>query len=190
MKDNQKTINNSALQLPWEMPCHPRDINIFHWALPQTFGKTEQEEIAARLLDILQKEGNDWRGVTWKELAGHMLADAELLQQQSVIHEENRKEELRYTSEMRKYVSLSVLTLGIYMLTYKKPRKNLQGASEAPFSMLLMGEQGYDMLTNAIHTLIEKGMLVKKDINEKDVAFLPTKAFAQVIMQKQGLKAI
>ena len=171
------------------MPCSPKAIAIYHYALPLTLDRAEREEAAARILSFSQQL-DQWVGVSWHRLAEMMQKEYETHRSVEEARSHNFDEQWRVQRAVRRYYILCALTLGIYALFVAKPTAQMREVPDAkvPFSgIFLFGPQH---VVTGIHELIEKGLLRQVTEGEGENAldvFFPTPALVSRIMQKQGV---
>lgn len=174
-----------------QMPCSPKAIIVYHYALPSTLDRAEREEAAARILSFSQQL-DQWVGVSWRRLAEMMQKDYETHRSIVEARNHNFDEQLRVQRAGRKHYILCALTLGIYALFVAKPTAQMREVPYAklPFSgIFLLGPQN---VITGIHELLENGLLRQVTEGEGESAidvFFPTPALVSRIMQKQGVAA-
>ncbi len=67
-------LTNGLHEVREPMPCQPYQIYILRWALPNTLGHAEPEEVAARLLSFSQESGR-WVGVSLLKIIDQLKAE-------------------------------------------------------------------------------------------------------------------
>lgn len=174
-----------------QMPCSPKAIVVYHYALPSTLDRAEREEAAARILSFSQQL-DQWVGVSWRRLAEMMQKEYEMYQSIKEARIHDFYEQSHVQREVRRYYIICVLTLGVYALFVTKPKAQMHEVPDAkvPFSGIFMF--GPNHVITGILELIENGLLRRvtegKGENALDV-FFPTPALVSRIIQKQGVAA-
>jgi hypothetical protein len=184
------------------MACQPGQIRMYRWVI-QGFGRMEREEAAARIVHFCQ-QAEQWCGVSWNNLLKMTLADFEAVQAAEKTNERadtaedlNRTVKFYYQRTMRRFIALSVLSLGLWALGCwlggkipKKPQlvtvpKRLDHVTPMAATMV----SGPNALVEGVHEMIEMGMLEQHDIggDDGDSIFFPTPKFAETIALKQGI---
>jgi hypothetical protein len=108
-----KQIEEGLFLVEEAMPCFPKDIIVGEYELPDTLGRVEQEEAAARVLHFSQ-EVDDWVGVSLGRLAEMIIVEHKTFQEILRAQLLNESEERRVRREVRRYYMLCVATLGVY----------------------------------------------------------------------------
>lgn len=172
-----------------QMPCSPKDIAIYHYALPSTLDRAEQEEAAARILSFSQQL-DQWVGVSWRCLVEMMQKDYEKYRLVEEARSHNFDEQWLVQDAVRKYYILCALTFGIYALFVAKPTAQMREVPEVEILFSGIFAFGPHHVVTGIRELLERRMLrqVTKDEgkNAFDVLF-PTPTLVSRIMQKQGI---
>lgn len=174
-----------------EMPCAPRAIAVWHYALPATLDRAEREEAAARVLSF-SRQLNQWVGVSWPRLVEVMQKDCADYQNINDAQNHNADEPERVRRAVRKYHARCMLTLGIYGLFVAKPTAQMREVPqvELPYSGIFM--LGPRHVVTGVRELVEKGFLRQVIEGEGENAlhvFFPTPALVSHIMRKQGVTA-
>ncbi|TSC58812.1 MAG: hypothetical protein Greene041619_358 [Candidatus Peregrinibacteria bacterium Greene0416_19] len=169
------------------MICQPREIPLhFHYLMPNTIGRVEQEEAAARILSFSRDIG-EWTGVSWNQLVDQMRGEYE---EQRKLDEWNRAfHEMmdNYGRKVQVHFRLSVLTLGVYALLVQKPQR--PGAERPqvhlPFSGIFAFGPGH--VVTGIHELLQKEFLqMQTDEVEGTDIFYPTPKLVHHLLHCQG----
>lgn len=186
-----KKVNDDCFAVDEQMPCSPRDIRVWHWALPSTLDHTETEEAAARILHFSQKL-DQWVGVSLTRLGQMMEEEYEKEKRLRVVRHRNQEEKCRYDGAMCKYRLLSLVTLGLYNLFVQKPTKHMEELPNVnlPFSGIFAF--GPHHVVNGIQDLVKRGFLRQHTEGEGDDAydvFFPTPHLVSRIMEVQGIAA-
>ncbi len=168
-----------------QMPCSPQDISIYHYALPNTLDRAEQEEAAARILSFSQQLDR-WVGVSWPLLIKMMKKDLEESERINAIQQHNFKEQERVQRTTRWHYVLCIITFGIYAIFASKPMAQMKETSKKklPFSGIFLF--GPDHVITGIHELLKKKMLRRVTMGKFDVLF-PTPTLISQIMKTQGV---
>jgi hypothetical protein len=102
-----------------DMPYGPEEIWVLPYELAGQLSNWEQDEAAARLIIACQEAGI-WCGVSSQWFL-------ETIRQETSQYREAQREEQKdreyYHREVRKYILFSILTLGVYALIIKGPRR-------------------------------------------------------------------
>lgn len=141
-----------------DMPCEPKDLRFYPYALMNTFDRGEREEAAARLVKVAQEEGR-WVGVSFSRIIDKVVEEAEKLSKVSGVKERNFQTSWKHKRDVRRYRFLAILTLGVYALFVKKPMLSLEPVPEwqEPFSIVLM--YGLSSLVDGFLELQERGFV-------------------------------
>jgi len=78
----QKSMRTIELKEPLNVNFSPRDVKFPKYLLPDTLGKAEAEEIAARYIIICQ-EKNKWDGISLRDFAESLDNDAKNIEEVS-----------------------------------------------------------------------------------------------------------
>ena len=168
------------------MPCSPNDIGILHYALPETLGRFEGEEAAARIISFSQQL-DQWVGVSWRRLAQMMQAEFDASRSVEEARSHNFHERERIKRAGRRYIKRSILTLGIYALFVAKPTAQLREVPDVTLPLSGIFVTGPGHVVTGIRELIGEGFL--KLVTREgfgDVLF-PTPELLSRIMQRQGV---
>lgn len=166
------------------MPCSPRALDFPRFALADTLGNHEAEEIAARIIYFSQKLGF-WTGVNYDVLF-------QMLNEEYVVREKYECEQIR----LETWLSKDRLTLGLYGWLKKKNRPIITVLEKPPISILspihimCMGSsEGYSIFWDAFSAInwLDNNGLVKvcfrgNDDEEKVVYPLPV--LIEKVLQK------
>ncbi len=108
-----------------QMPCEPGDLVFARYHLPDTFGRAEREEAAARLVTLCQEEGR-WVGVSFRRIVERIIEEAKRNQEISDLKDRNMKAIWKYGEDIRLWWLLTVVTFSIYAIWVKKPKLVLE----------------------------------------------------------------
>lgn len=158
-----------------EMPCAPNQIKVWFWGCPDTLGKAELEEVAARLISFSQKL-DEWTGVTWAEIAQQLTEETKV-----AVNIEQAL--LDYDRRMDSYRRLNFWTCGIYGKYVPVPMRPIFDENAKPAS--IFSWQGPMALVHTLMKMRDEGLVRCEDAG-KNVVFYPTPALIERIMQAQA----
>ncbi len=174
-----------------EMPCEPCELSIGHYFLPDTLGRSEDEEAAARILSFSQ-EASCWMGVSWPHLQLMMMQDLRNRQEEDAWLQRRNAAWTAWENKVWWHSLYGWLSLGVYLLfAHRPPQPDI---ADPPGEDIFSGIWvcGGSHVISGIHSLLRKGML-KREIRiqyDKEVeVFFPTPLLVKHIMQKQGVKS-
>ena len=162
--------------LPVGLQCakKPSDIQIAKYVIPNTLGKTELEEAAARIL-IHSQICDQWVGVSWNKILIELRSEYSLLQARDVARSQNTTRKKAYTASVRRYNRWKVWTFGVSTFFMEKPeliQVEIPDGPDVQFSVTHM--KGPRVLASAIRSLIEAEMLIEGGDDENNPFFVPT----------------
>jgi hypothetical protein len=186
-----KEVGKGLFSVEETMPCMPKDIGIGYYFLPNTFGRAEREEAAARIISF-SHQLDQWVGVSWTNIVKQMEEDykKDLAAKEKLdLHNERTDEWFR---QLYRHFWLCVFTFGIYALFVQKPERPraTQEDQDTPFSGIYLF--GPCHVAVGIQELVEQRMLMLKkvagSVGEDTVdVFFPTPALVSRIMEVQGV---
>ena len=160
-------------ELDEEVGGNPCDYAFPHYALPNTFGKQEMEEAAARLIAHCQREGK-WGGLSVADMAKTMKEEHISYMEVMNGRQEERRVQEEIEKSIQKYNLMSIATFGIWMLMYKKPELvPVKSHPDLPFSSIYMF--GPMKVFTGIGMLQEREYVTVKVIDEKEIIFPTSK---------------
>ncbi len=184
-------LKKGLFSLEEKMPCSPRKIGIGRYFLPNTLGRMETEEAAARIISF-SHQLDQWVGVSWSKIVEMMEEEYKKdAASKEKLDRHNERMNLWFR-QLHRHFWLCVLTLGIYALFARKPDFSAEKEEEPdmPFSGIFLF--GPDHVATGIHELLKQGMLKKVTEREGDSRFdvlFPTPALISRIMEVQGVTA-
>ncbi len=173
------------------MPCNPSEIHFQNYILPNTLGRLETEEVAARIISFSHNKIDKWVGVSWSQLVTMMKEDEAKYHKMDEMRKVHNVEMDMWFRRCQRHFWLRILTLGFYKFT-EKPRPQLPILElifqNLPFSCIF-AQDGSRRLIDAIHELVEKGFLKLKEDNVKGTRiFYPTPKLIDFLLQCQKTK--
>lgn len=191
------TENTVALNAKYK----PGAIGIMQYALPNVLGHSEYEELAARIIEMAQEEGQ-FIAPSWKTLATQIFEEL----QEEIRREEARRPQMKKPqSEEKPAEQIRGLRAGIEKLlglfgkspvaaknvaedkkeNTPEPQSEIMQEEELPFSVIRMNLRfNPNSLANDVREMIEKGYLNIVRVDEID--FLePTEKLIGEIMTAQ-----
>lgn len=167
------------------MPCMPRALNFPHFALNDTLGNPEAEEIAARIIYFSQKVGF-WAGVSYDVLF-------QMLNEEHQIREKYECEQYW----LGKWQKKNRFTLGLYGWFRKKPDitvlENPPIAVLFPLDIMCMGNaEGFSIFWDAFTAInwLENNGFAKvcfRGENDEERVVYPLPALIKRVAQKWGV---
>lgn len=176
-----------AVENQEEMPCHPNQIYILRWALPNTLDKSELEEAAARILSFSQEQGK-WVGVSWLTILNQIKSELEIEAAAEKIRRKNWAHRQLNKMAMKKYRLLCTFTLGLWSLLASRPE--IPDDICPPSSPLSISAiRGPKAIIYGVNVLLQKKFLRTEYCFGSDyhteTVFFPTPLLIQRIMQAQ-----
>lgn len=171
-------MENGLFVMESGLPCNPNQIRFPKWLLPDTLGRMEREEAAARIISFSQQM-DQWVGVSWPKLLEMMKADTDLI---AAKQEENKRRFHDRQSQTFFKKFLNFLGFG--------KKKEVEEEITIPFTALLL--YGPQAIVNGIHELLDAGFLKQEEIRDGEETvsvFFPTIKLVQTIMEKQNIAA-
>lgn len=165
------------------MPCQPRNLHFPRYALPNTIGKMESEEAAARILSFSQNL-NEWTGVTWLQILEKMKEEYEQERQLFDAGIQERAARENYDQALRKRFWLSILTLGMYALFTANPVEPVRKESktEIPFSGIYVF--GFQHVLMGIQELLHRQLVLVEEKDGVEIIY-PTPELVQLALGKK-----
>ena len=154
-------------QLVDTMPHPPEDFRIFRYALPQTFGRMEEEEVAARIIEYCQRQGHWCKIELDPFLSGIELEYMAIRQDCNTLNdvlEYNKQSKVVYKKNLLWYRLKMATTLGVYHFFGNRPATpNIKTVpkQDLPFTGAIFGIR---------HVLEGIRGLAQKDVIQIDVA--------------------
>lgn len=168
-----------------EMPCGPRQTQLFFYALPSTLERAEREEAAARLI-AFSRAFDGWVGVSWSRIIETCKADLEARMNAESIQEANRLEEERVRKFNQSRAWRSFFTFGWYGRRHPIEIPKVMNVPDVPFSGIYLF--GPNHIIVGFRELEEQGMVRIEEIGEESVIF-PTEKLVLRIMEVQHIAA-
>lgn len=168
-----------------EMPCGPRQIRIWHWGMPNTLGRMEREEAAARLI-VFSIHFGAWVGVSFARIGEMCMNDIELHRNALAIQEANYAETERVAKANRRRAWLNWLTFGWYGRTHPEESVKVLNTPDVPMTGIYVF--GPQHIITGFQELRDDGMVRIEDVDGKDVIY-PTPKLLQRIMEVQNIAA-
>lgn len=169
-----------------EMPCSPRQIRIWHWALPNTLQRAEREEAAARLIAFSVHFGA-WVGVTFARIGEMCMADIEAQDNAAAVRRANYAEEQRVAKANKQRLGWrNILTFGWYARTHPEQTAVVLDVPSVPFTGIYIF--GARHIITGLQELRDEGMVRIETVGENDVIY-PTEKLVRRIMDVQKIAA-
>jgi len=198
-----------------DMPCEPTAVRMLRWIIPQSFGKAEAEEAAARLISFSAQRGR-WVGVSWLQLGQMVLGELEerrlyeeAVQLNEGLPRRNAEKLAAYQKAMIEYraamierrvkMFLALITFGLYEYRPSTPEPPARPVLDQPvlvpsepvrvFTVSILDPQ---LFINGVLWLIERGYVEKVTLDDGDDAvdvLVPTRQMIQFLVEKQGIAA-
>ncbi len=166
-----------------QMPCSPDKIRILYWALPNTLGKAELEEAAARILSFSQESG-EWVGVNKSAILAQIQDERDMYRRGEKNHRKNLYRQQQYRKAMKKYDLFCFFTFGLWRRWKDKPEQpRVIDITEAPFTVVPI--YGLQAISQGINLLLDKELLRAERGNFGERILFPTPLLIQRIMQAQ-----
>ena len=185
-----KEIQNGLFALEEEMPCPPRDINVYQYFLAIVSDQIHWEEAGARII-LFSKDVDQWVGVSWPRIFDVVQKDMDLHAKWWEIQRHNQEEGFRVARAQMLYRLLSILTFGILKRFLRRPGAHLmsQTVQAVPLSTYFIYNP--EVILENLQGLIQQGFIrcVKDGEGEDAVdVYCPTPAFVSHIMEKQRMR--
>lgn len=168
-----------------EMPCGPRQIRIWHWGMPNTLGRMEREEAAARLI-VFSIHFGAWVGVSFARIGEMCVADIEAQRNALAIREANYVETERVAKANRRRGWLNFFTLGWYGRTHPEEAASVMNTPDVPMTGIYVF--GPQHIITGFQELRDDGMVRIEDVDGQDVIY-PTQKLLHRIMEVQHIAA-
>lgn len=166
-----------------QMPCSPNKIHIWHWALPNTLGKAELEEMAARILSFSQEIG-EWIGVNRSAILVQIQEERDMWHRKESNYQNILHRQRQYKTALEKYNFLCYCTFGLWRRLVDEPIH--PGMIEIPDTPLsLVPCYGLHVITEGINLLLGEELLRIERDNFGEKVFFPTPLLIKRIMQAQ-----
>jgi len=181
-------MHEGLFKIEEEMPCLPSEIGIGHYFLPNTLGRAEKEEAAARILYWSKKVG-EWVGVSWQKVSEEVIAEYEKNKEINEANSRNMEKIRRYNTKVSDRHRKICWTLCLYALFSKKPvRPELEEVPEhdLPFSCIFT--HGPQFVPAGINELLDENLIRKEERGEGEdgfTVFFPTPKLISRILQVQ-----
>ena len=109
------------------LPDRPKDFQFPRYVLPETFGRMEEEEVAARIITFCQQNGNAWCKIPLDAFISAIDLEYVAIRQDGEtrrhILQNNREKEGAYLRELFLYRLKMLLTFGLYTFFQEAPNK-------------------------------------------------------------------
>ncbi|MBT5820525.1 MAG: hypothetical protein HOI24_03685 [Candidatus Magasanikbacteria bacterium] len=113
-----------TVQFADTMPHHPKEFRIPHYALPDTFGRMEDEEVAARIIEHCKQKG-EWCRIELDPFLSGIELEYLAIKQDSIrrndLLEYNKQSKAVYKKNMFLYRLKMATTLGMYRFFGNRP---------------------------------------------------------------------
>ncbi len=184
-------IEKGLFVMEEDMPCSPKRIRLGYYSLSHTLGRMETEEAAARIISF-SHQLDQWVGVSWPRIVEMMKEDYEKSKAFDQELDRQFKRMDAWFAQLNRHFWFCVLTVGLYGLFAKKPKK--PDASEEFPEMPMSGiyNFGPEHVVTGIKELLAQNMLEKRTEGEGDSAqdvLFPTPALISCIMEAQDITA-
>ncbi len=164
--------------------CSPEQVPVWRYAAPNTVGRVESEEAAARLVFFCRQAGL-WCGMGARNLADVLedyAAEEQVRWQQIREYQEALK---KYDQSLARFKLWSLLTLGFSSLFKERPiEPKKPDLPDPPMTVLAISPQ---LLFNGFAELVEKGLCIKRQIDgeEGEEVVYPTPSLIRILCSNQ-----
>jgi len=171
-------------QMSVNMPASPTQFAVPKYFLPQTYGRVEQEEAAARIITICQEAGC-WCGISVERLYDMMQAEYHDFRRYKENDERYHKDLARFERQRILHVVLAIVTLGIWALLFDKPKPPAKPPTlMIPFSGIFMS--GFGHVRVGLQELLDRGMIhLVDDVEADSDVIFPTPKLLEPITRFQ-----
>ena len=168
-----------------KMPCSPDKIHIWHWALPNTLGKAESEEMAARILSFSQEIG-EWIGVNRSAILVQVQEERDMCHRKDSNYQNSLYRQRHYRTALKRYNLLCYCTFGLWRQLINEPiHPGIIEIPDTPIS--LVPSYGLHVITHGISLLLGQELLRVERDNSGERVFFPTPLLIKRIMQAQKI---
>lgn len=168
-----------------QMPCSPDKIHIWYWALPNTLGKAELEEVAARIL-FFSKELGEWVGANRSAILTQVQEERDMYHKKENNYQNSLYRQHHYKTALKRYDLLCYYTFGLWRQFVDEPiNPGLIEIPDTPIS--LVPSYGLHVITQGINLLLDRELLRVERDNLGEKVFFPTPLLIKRIMQVQKI---
>ena len=168
-----------------QMPCSPDKIHIWYWALPDTLGRAELEEVAARILFFSQEAG-EWIGVNRSAILTQVQEERDMCNRKESNYQDSLYRQQRYKTALEKYRLLCYYTFGLWQRFVEEPiNPGIIEIPDTPISIVPC--YGLNVITQGINLLLDQELLRVESDTFGERVFFPTPLLITRIMQVQKI---
>lgn len=166
-------------EVPFEMPCRPRDIRVHHYDLNVQIVSAEGTEVAARILSYSCSDR--WLAVSLNRIQTDMESELEAWNDFHVQYSQDEKKKFWANLLMRRYNALSAFTLGIGTLFLEKPESGIVVRPKRKLVTTLARFGGILPILDGVLHLHQESYIYTVQL-EDEVVFFPTPTLVQRVL--------